>query len=88
MLYQQHPIDMQAPEETGTDFSQVPMLFGVPRYMYRSCLKSAITMTKQRSKGQQVAAFERELDLWFFLGVLRQRWKDRNKTVPSGEALC
>jgi glycosyltransferase involved in cell wall biosynthesis len=78
ILYQQHPIDMQAPERTALDFVNVRMIFGVPRYMYRSCLESAFTMAKQRLKGEQVAAFERELDLWFFLGVLRQRWKDRN----------
>ena len=78
ILYQQHPIDMQAPERTALDFVNVRMIFGVPRYMYRSCLESAFTMAKQRLKGEQVAAFERELDVWFFLGVLRQRWKDRN----------
>ena len=85
ILYQQNPIDMQAPERTALDFVKVRTIFGVPRYMYRSCLESAITMAKQRSKGQQVAAFERELDLWFFLGALRQRWKDRGKPALSGK---
>jgi glycosyltransferase involved in cell wall biosynthesis len=85
ILYQQHPIDMQAPEETSLDFSKVQLMFGVPRYMYRSCLESAISMVKQRLKGQPVAAFERELDLWFFLGVLRQRWKDRRRGASSGD---
>lgn len=87
ILFQQHPIDMQAPEESSLDFSKIRMIFGVPRYMYRSCLESAITMAKQRLKGQQVAAFERELDVWFFLGVLRQRWKDRNKIVSTGDSV-
>jgi glycosyltransferase involved in cell wall biosynthesis len=85
ILYQQHPIDMQAPEETSLDFSKVRMIFGVPRYMYRSCLESAMTMVRLRLKGQPVAAFERELDLWFFLGVLRQRWKDRRRGASSGD---
>jgi glucosyl-dolichyl phosphate glucuronosyltransferase len=83
ILYQQHPIDMQAPEETSLDFSKVRPIFGVPRYMYRSCLESAISMVKHRLKGQPIVAFERELDLWFFLGVLRQRWKDRG--ASSGD---
>jgi glycosyltransferase involved in cell wall biosynthesis len=83
ILYQQHPIDMQAPEETNLDFSKVRKILGVPRYMYRSCFKSAMAVAKQRLKGQQVAAFERELDLWFFLGVLRQRWKDRHKATGA-----
>jgi glucosyl-dolichyl phosphate glucuronosyltransferase len=79
MLYQQHPIDMQAPEETSIDFSKVHLIFGVPRYMYRSSLESAIAMVKARFQGEEVRCFERELDLWFFLGVLRQRWKDRGQ---------
>ncbi|HEY4661622.1 MAG TPA: hypothetical protein VIG91_08980, partial [Terriglobales bacterium] len=87
ILFQQHPIDMQAPEDTSLDFSKIRMIFGVPQYMYRSCLESAISIAKQRFKGQQVAAFERELDLWFFLGVLRQRWKDRNKIASTGDSV-
>jgi hypothetical protein len=55
--------------------------------MYRSCFESAISMVKERLKGKQVAAFERELDLWFFLGVLRQRWKDRNKIVSTADSV-
>jgi glycosyltransferase involved in cell wall biosynthesis len=85
ILYQQHPIDMQAPEETSLDFSQVRMIFGVPRYMYRSCVESAMTMARLRWRRQPVAAFERELDLWFFLGVLRQRWKDRRRSASTGD---
>ena len=76
---------MQAPEESNLDFSKIRMIFGVPRYMYRSCFESAISMVKQRLKGKQVAGFERELDLWFFLGVLRQRWKDRRQAAPQEE---
>jgi glycosyltransferase involved in cell wall biosynthesis len=87
ILYQQHPIDMQAPEESDLDFSKVRMIFGVPRYMYRSCFESAISMVKERLKGKQVAAFERELDVWFFLGVLRQRWKDRNKIGSTRDSV-
>ena len=85
ILYQQHSIDMQAPEDTNLDFSKVRMIFGVPRYLYRSCLRSAIAMARQRLSGQPVAAFERELDLWFFLGVLRRRWKDRRRSASSGD---
>ena len=81
MLYQQHPIDMQAPEKTDVDLSKVRTILGVPRYMYRSVLESAIAMVKQRLKGKPVASFERELDLWFFLGVLRQRWKDHGQAA-------
>lgn len=87
MLYHQHPIDMQAPEETGLDFSRVRTILGVPAYMYRSCLESALAMVKERAKGQKVAAFERELDVWFFLGVLRQRLKDGRQSAASGDSI-
>jgi glycosyltransferase involved in cell wall biosynthesis len=83
MLYHQHPIDMQAPEETDIDFSKIRHLFGVPGYMYRSCLQSAIEMVKARIRGHQVAGFEHELELWFFLGVMQQRGKDRNRSVQT-----
>jgi len=85
MLYQQHPIDMHAPEETSIDFSKVHLVFGVPRYMYRSCFRSAIAMVKAGFDGEEVACFEHELALWFFLGVLRQRWKDRNRPPGAGK---
>jgi glycosyltransferase involved in cell wall biosynthesis len=79
MLYQQHPIDMQAPEETNLDFSKLRTFLGVPRYMYRSCLESTVAMATNRMKGHAVASFENEMDLWFFMGVLWQRWKDRKR---------
>jgi len=82
MLYQLRPIDMGAPEETNLDFSKVRLIFGTPRYMYRSCLRSGIGCVKAALNGQKIASFEHELALWFFLGVLRQRWKDRHQ--PSG----
>jgi len=81
MLFQQHPVDMRAPEESNLDFSKVPLLLGVPRYMYRSCLRSAIAMCKQKISGDPVASFEEELWLWFFFGVLSQRWKDRKQPL-------
>lgn len=80
MLFQQHPIDMQAPEETGLDFSKVPLIFGVPRYMYRSLLRSVVAMLKDKIRGKHASSFEHELALWFFIGVIRQRWTDRKRS--------
>ncbi|HEY3615773.1 MAG TPA: glycosyltransferase [Candidatus Sulfotelmatobacter sp.] len=82
MLFQQRPIDMGAPEETNIDFSKMRLLFGTPLYMYRSCLRSGISWVKTALNGQKIACFEHELAVWFFLGVLRQRWRDRHQ--PSG----
>jgi glycosyltransferase involved in cell wall biosynthesis len=85
MLYRQRPIDMDAPEETNLDFSKVRLIFGTPRYMYRSCLCSGIAWAKAALNGQKIASFEHELALWFFLGVLRQRWKDRHLPRSAGK---
>jgi len=85
LLYQQRPIDMGAPEETDIDFSKVRLLFGTPLYMYRSFLRSGIACLKTARNGQKIASFEHELKLWFFLGVLRQRWKDRHQPTGRGK---
>jgi glucosyl-dolichyl phosphate glucuronosyltransferase len=85
MLFQQRPIDMYAPEETRIDFSKVQLVFGVPRYMYGACLRSAMAWAKAGVRGQKVASFEQELGVWFFLGAFRQRWKDRRCPPGKGE---
>jgi glucosyl-dolichyl phosphate glucuronosyltransferase len=87
MLYQQRNIDMQSPEETGLDFSKVPHILGVPRYMYRTFLGSIAGIFRAKLAGRAGESFDHELWLWFFLGVVRQRWKDRRlgeaESTPS-----
>ena len=77
MLYEQARVDMEAPEESTLDYSKVPHVAGVPRYMYRSCLRMIAGIAKSALKGDRVATFESELWVWFFAGVVKQRWKDR-----------
>ena len=36
---------------------------------------------------RSIAAFEREVWLWFFAGILAQRWKDRNR-APAWKPLA
>jgi glycosyltransferase involved in cell wall biosynthesis len=79
MLYEQARVDMEAPEESVLDFSKVPHIAGVPRYMYRSCARMFASMLKSALRGDAVATFENELWLWFFAGVVKQRWKDRKR---------
>ena len=85
MLYQQRKIDMLAPEETGLDFSKVPHILGVPRYMYRKLLRSAGGILGAKLAGKSGESFDHELWVWFFLGMFRQRWKDRHLTGPQSE---
>ncbi|HXG64606.1 MAG TPA: glycosyltransferase [Blastocatellia bacterium] len=78
MLYEQARVDMEAPEESTLDFTKVPHIAGVPRYMFRSCLRASLKMARAFVRRDAVAAFEHELWLWFFAGIVRQRWRDRN----------
>jgi glycosyltransferase involved in cell wall biosynthesis len=77
LLYRQRGLDMESPQETRLDFRQVPHWFGVPRYMYRTAATSLGQAVVLRLAGRPLDAFEQELYVWMFLGVLRQRWADR-----------
>lgn len=77
ILYDIARVDIMAPDESTLDFSTVPHILGVPRYMYRSVLlKSLFGTIAGRLKRDPVAAFEHELWLCFFAGVLKQRLTD------------
>lgn len=86
MLYAETGLDMEKPEQSTLDFARVPHLAGVPRYLFRSAfgaLKTSIVATLKRDP---ILSFERELWLWFFAGVLKQRWKDRQRAVKPAVA--
>src|SRR6185436_15427463 len=71
ILYHNKRLDMESPESTALDFSQVPHVAGVPRYLFRTCFKKLWAALLRRDS---IARFEDELWLWFFAGILRQRW--------------
>lgn len=79
MLYAHKRVDMEAPEETSLDFTKVPHIAGVPRYMYRSGLRAFKEMIEAKVRRDRIASFEHELWMWFFAGVLKQRFTDRKK---------
>jgi len=85
LLYQQAGLDMEAPEAVGTDFSKVPHVLGVPRYLYRTGLKAAVDTVKAMLRKDQAAAFEHELWMWFFAGIVKQRMRDRRQTPGPGK---
>ena len=86
MLYSKTRVNMESPEETELDYSKVPHIGGVPRYMYRSCLSALRKSIGAHISGDKVAAFEYELWIWFFAGILRQRLKDRKRGISSEDA--
>src|SRR3982751_6888800 len=70
MLYQQCGLDMEAPERTAHDPRVVPHVFGVPRYLYRTALRSALNAMAAYLRRDNVVAFDQELWLWFFGGIV------------------
>ena len=88
VLYAQHGLDMESPDERTLDFSAVPHLAGVPRFMFRSALTHAVQMIGCAVTGRSAESFEHELWLCFFAGVLRQRWQDRLRPVAADRQLA
>ena len=87
ILYQTKGLDMESPESTELDFSTVPHIIGIPRYMFRTYLQSFFSMISAFVRGDAIAAFEHELGLWFFAGVVKERWKDRRQPIPARTGL-
>jgi GT2 family glycosyltransferase len=86
LLYERSGLDMEAPEQTALDFRSVPHVFGVPRYLYRKALAALASCARATLRRDAVGAFDQELWLWFFAGILAQRWKDRH--TPAGRPLA
>lgn len=77
ILYQNNRLDMESPERTALDFAKVPHIAGVPRYLFRTCIHKFFSIWGAMARRDAIARFEDELWIWFFAGILRQRWKDR-----------
>jgi glycosyltransferase involved in cell wall biosynthesis len=83
MLYAETGLDMESLEESTLDAGAVRHIAGVPRYLFRTAANALRDTIRSTINGDPVAAFERELWLWFFLGIVRQRWKDRKQPRPG-----
>ena len=82
LLYERSGLDMEAPEQTTLDFSRVPHVAGVPRYLYRKAGAQLVAWVRAIFRRDAIGAFEHETWLWFFSGIVKQRWKDsRVRTV-------
>ena len=82
-LYERAGLDMEAPEQTTLDFSTVPHIVGVPRYLYRKALASVVGWARETLRGRSLEAFEHELWVCFFAGIVRQRWQDTRGRRPA-----
>jgi glycosyltransferase involved in cell wall biosynthesis len=79
LLYQQQGLDMESPQETTIDFSRVAHVAGVPKYLFRTALATTATLLRAAARGDHMVAFENELWLCMFAGIMRQRWRDRSR---------
>jgi glucosyl-dolichyl phosphate glucuronosyltransferase len=86
LMYRDAWIDMQAPESTELDFSRVPHILGVPRFFYRKAPSELARAIVSRWRGDAAVSFDAELWLFFFAGVMRQRWQDRKLPRPARSA--
>ena len=86
LLYERAGLDMEAPERTTLDFSRVPHIAGVPRYLYRKALASVAGYVRATLRGDAEAAFDHEVWLWFFAGIVKQRWIDTRAHVVARPA--
>lgn len=87
-LYERSGLDMESPERTVHDFAKVPHVAGVPRYLYRTAASNLVKWIGATVRGNPTPAFEHEVWLWFFAGIVKQRWRDSRgrsvgKAVPG-----
>jgi len=82
-MYARTGRDMEAPEQSNLDASQVKHIAGVPRYLFRSALVAVRDVITNTIRRDPVHAFERELWLWMFAGIVKQRWHDRQQRAKS-----
>src|SRR5690606_3070736 len=83
ILFTKLGVDMDAPDSSRLDFSKIPRIAGVPRYMFRNLLTHARDLVRAWLRRDPVAAFEHELWLCFFAGIAKQRWSERHVVIPS-----
>jgi hypothetical protein len=70
--------DIENPESPVTGRRRAE-LAGIPWHLVLKALRSIRSWAWRSLSGDSIAAFERELWLCFFAGVVRQRWNDRRR---------
>lgn len=83
ILFTKLGVDMDSPDQSQLDFSTVPQIAGVPRYMYRTLIGRVRALVRARLRREPALAFEHELWLCFFAGIFKQRWTERKVAIPS-----
>ena len=86
LLYRYKGLDVEEPELENPPHAGEPRIAGVPRHLYASAVRSTRSLVWRWLTGRVDHAFNYELWLCFFAGVVRQRWTDRNRPITPGPA--
>jgi hypothetical protein len=66
-------------------------LLGVPMFMYRQAIEAFLQLSKSLLRADRAGAFECEMNLLFYLGFFKQRWKThllrtQNSAAPATQS--
>lgn len=86
ILYQQSGFDMEEPDLESPPYAGDRTIAGIPFHLVKKAARSTRSLVWHTLKGDIAEAFEHELWLCFFAGVVRQRRADRKLTVAEGPA--
>jgi hypothetical protein len=86
LLFAQTGVDMEEPEQ-GLQRGCEAQVCGVPRPLLTKAARFARGLAWHTLTRNTATAFDRELWLCFFAGVVRQRWIDRRQPLPRGRHL-
>lgn len=85
LMYRDAWINMEAPELRDIDYARAPHVLGVPRFYFRKLLTYTGRVISAAWRRDAAATLDAELWLWFFAGVLHQRWQDRGLPRPPAD---
>ena len=86
VLFQHGGFDMEEPELENPPNAGDRQIGGVPVHLIRKAMRRFAAWVYHTTKCDITVAFEDELWLCFFAGVVRQRWIDRRLPVTPGPA--
>ena len=82
MLFQNGGFDMEEPECASSAYAGARQIGGVPVPLILKAGRSLRSAVWHALRGDRGLAFDYELWLCFFAGIVRQRWADRNLPHP------
>jgi glycosyltransferase involved in cell wall biosynthesis len=86
MLFRNGGFDMEEPELDNPPYAADRQIAGVPVHLLWKALRTTRSLIWRSLRGDGGLAFEHELWLCFFAGVVRQRYADRHLPVAHGPA--